>query len=378
MTRRRHSPLVSLDREEALRRVRAQAVARLDALEYPADHPIIRATHAKMRGVSPNTSRLMSAAVIVWLRYCEGEGLDPTDLQQTDAQAYDQWLQERYAPTTAHTSIAMLRVIYKIAHGTGSIPRNPFLGVSVSNPDPLQYTPALTKQEFERLVAMISQEAFGPLARVASKRDLVVFYVTCRIGLRCSEVTGIHWGDLSHDRGVPVVRILGKGRRYATVTLPDDVARMLAWWRAICEEIMGRRTTDEDAVFPSIGKNGEFLRKLAKQKRPLVGVGRRSLYRVFSGIFTRAGIEGDRWGVHVARATAATIGYEHSGDLLGVANMLRHKNLTTTQRYIRRIGDARTIADTWTPTVVLPVIGAPDDEDEPTLLLEAGDEPEAA
>jgi integrase len=188
----------------------------------------------------------------------------------------------------------------------------------------------------------------------AAARDAAMVHLVFRIGLRGIETRRLTWGDITTDRGVSVVRLFGKGRKAATLTLPDDVVAVLASWRSQLEAAAGRTVRHDDAMFPSIGRGSSIIKSAVAKDSALKPISPGRLIQIFKTTLERAGVGGYRRATHTGRATAASIAYEQTGDILGVQKMLRHANLEQSAKYIRRENDCRAMTSSWTPAISSP------------------------
>jgi site-specific recombinase XerD len=71
------------------------------------------------------------------------------------------------------------------------------------------------------------------LSRHGSLRNMAVFYVMARLGLRASEVTALSWGDMVQVQSQWVLSVQGKGKKARMVALPEEGVRLLLEYRRI-------------------------------------------------------------------------------------------------------------------------------------------------
>jgi site-specific recombinase XerD len=340
-----------LETEEALR---TKSRERLLQCGREEDDPLVLLALEYLSALSASSTRPASSHIRDWLIYCQRLGYEVLQVTNTQAKAYAKYLARKFAPTTIQSACAVIRGFYRTAIERDLVRFNPFAKVASGTAEPVVRTPAITQREFEQVSSMLFREATGEHAPLTAVRDAVMFYVVGRFGPRRFEVNRLRWSDLGHDRGRMVLRVMGKGRKPATMTLPDDVISLLEGWRERLERHIERPARARDAVFPSIGQGEWELRAALKEGGPLPPLGTTAITETFQGIFRRAGMGGARMATHVGRATAATIAYEVTGDIVAVQGMLRHANVRSTQGYLRRIGDARSVAGSWRPEVSLP------------------------
>ncbi len=159
------------------------------------------------------------------------------------------------------------------------------------------------------------------LAKARSRRDHLLLLLM-RYGLRCGEIVG--W------RGLPGIRVQDvrdtgiwiKGKGYAAgivqdrlVPMPPDVMELLKSFVSL-----GRRRP-EDKVFPL----SEYWAE-----------------QIVKGYAKRAGIEDwERVGPHRLRAFFATDAKDKGQDAFTIRDLMRHKNITTTNLYVGQSSPAR-------------------------------------
>ena len=151
------------------------------------------------------------------------------------------------------------------------------------------------------------------------KRDRAMLAVLLDHGLRREELCLLKVRDIHDRRGVPHLRIHGKGNKVRHVPLhPASAERLHTYLGA------ARHGAAADApLFQPIQNTG----------RPMTGDG---VYKCVRSYAARSGIAIDGFGVHGLRATAATNALEHEADIARVQHWLGHANISTTRLYDRR------------------------------------------
>ena len=146
-------------------------------------------------------------------------------------------------------------------------------------------------------------------------RDYAILVLLSRLGLRSAEVAGLRLEDIDWRAGEIVVH--GKGRADERLPLPSDVGEAAALYLR-----HGRpdRPPEERAV---------FLRLLA----PIRGLAPQGVSDVVRAASERAGI--GRFGAHRMRHTAGTEMLRAGASLPEVAQVLRHRSVTTTAIYAK-------------------------------------------
>lgn len=162
--------------------------------------------------------------------------------------------------------------------------------------------------------------------RAVGRRDYAMLLLMARLGLRAGEVAALRLDDLDWHQGEVLVR--GKGRRQARLPLPPDVgAALVAYLRHSRPAGADRRV---------------FLRVIA----PAGGLTPQGVNAVVRDACVRAGVP--RVGPHRLRHTAATEMLRSGASLPQIAEVLRHRHLTTTAIYAKVDRAAlRELAQPW-------------------------------
>lgn len=160
----------------------------------------------------------------------------------------------------------------------------------------------------------------------SGRRDYAILILLARLGLRSGEIAAIQLGDLDWRGGEILVR--GKARRQDRLPLPVEVGEALASYlsndRPACE-------------WP------QLILTLYAPPRPLRP---QSIANVVYSACRRAGV--DRVGGHRLRHALATEMLRQGGNLIEIAQVLRHSDIATTAGYakIDRVA-LRSVAHVW-------------------------------
>lgn len=149
---------------------------------------------------------------------------------------------------------------------------------------------------------------------ITKARDLAIFMLMLRAGLRVEEVANLSLGAVDHRRSQLMVRC-GKGAKDRLVYLYEDVANALAAYLQV------RPETDEPRIF--------LVEKGIYKGQPLS----------VRGIQKRAEYYSEKCGVHVSchqlRHTMATDLLNGGADVVTIQYLLGHRRIKTTLRYAR-------------------------------------------
>ncbi len=161
---------------------------------------------------------------------------------------------------------------------------------------------------------------------VVGRRDFAILLLLVRLGLRRGEVVALELDDLDWRRGEIMIR--GKGRHDERLPLPPEVGAALVAYvrrrrpRLACRHLFLRCRAPQGALAPSA------ITSLVYQA------------------CVRAGVP--RLGAHRLRHTAATQMLRHGASLPEIAQVLRHRSLSTTAIYAKVDRTAlRPLAQPW-------------------------------
>ena len=171
-------------------------------------------------GYRGETVRAYTGDLKSWTHWCTSAGVDPVAATRAHIETYARYLEDArdLAPATVARRITTVCGFYRHCTAEGVIDRDPGQFVRRPHVPTESRTLGLTYLEFVSFLhaaAAIGPEANG-LANLLGM-----------LGLRFSEACGVDIGDLGEERGHRVVRVMGKGRKPATIPLPVPVARSL-------------------------------------------------------------------------------------------------------------------------------------------------------
>lgn len=182
--------------------------------------------------------------------------------------------------------------------------------------------PCLNDEELDKFLA-----AFD-LSRPIGKRDYCMARCLVDLGLRCHEVAALQLDDINWYQGVVDLHH-NKNRQEAQLPLPDITGR------AIVDYLRnGRPTTTSRSIF-------------VFHRAPL---GRGVANTTVRGAIRRAFLQANLpWtGTHILRHTMATKMIQRGVTLKEIADVLRHRNMNTTQIYTKvNLPELQQVAMPW-------------------------------
>ena len=180
-------------------------------------------------------------------------------------------------------------------------------------------TPALGDHEVRKLLAAPAGDS------IKAKRDRSILSMLLYHGLRREELCSLRVRDVTMRRGVPHLRVHGKGGKTRYLPLHPGTAELLQDYT----DALGHGGTPSSPLFLPVRNNlnGKIDGAMATD-------GVYKLVRYYAGKVGVGNVEG--FGVHPLRATAATNALDHEADIAKVQEWLGHANIATTRLYDRR------------------------------------------
>lgn len=273
------------------------------------------------RQVSPRTIAAYRDTLRLLLGFVlERAGKMPAQLDLADVDAdtvgsFLNWL-ERHRHNSVRTRNARLAAVHSL-----------FRYASLRHPehaDVIQRVLAIPSKRFNRTsIDFLNQEEVDALLAApdrttwTGRRDHALLVLAIQTGLRVTELTGLHLGDLELGVGAHV-RCRGKGRkRRATPLRPHTVAVLRAW-------LQERGGDSADAVFPNL--QGGTLSPDSVQW--LVAKHTAAAAKHCSSIRSK------RVTPHVLRHSCAMNLLQNGVDLSVIALWLGHESIRSTQLYL--------------------------------------------
>jgi site-specific recombinase XerD len=257
--------------------------------------------YLKRRNYSDHTKRNYLNRLqhyLIWLQV-PVESAEPAHIKHF----IDILLDRRLSPQTINGHLIAIRSFYRYLREEEQVAiDNPVIsGLSLRLPKPLP-----------RFLQDSEVRAFFNV--ISKRRDLAIFMLMLRCGLRVEEVANLTLEVVDHQRNQIMVRC-GKGARDRLVYLNDEVAEALAAYLQL------RPETSESRIF--------LVEKGIYRGKPLS----------VRGIQKRAEYYSKKSGVHVSchqlRHTMATDLLNAGADIVTIQYLLGHSRIKTTMRYAR-------------------------------------------
>jgi integrase/recombinase XerD len=220
------------------------------------------------------------------------------------------------AGATVRRKLAALSSLFEYLCDQNSVPTNPIKGVKRPKVESYEgKTPALGDSQARHLLNLPAGDGLKAL------RDRALLSLLLHHGLRREELARLTVHDVHLRRGVPHLRVHGKGGKLRHIPLHPGTQGLLADYL----EASGHAGDKTAALFRPIRNNrtGELARGLSTD----------GVYKLVRWYAQKLGVT---IGAHALRATAATNALEHEADIAKVQEWLGHANIATTRLYDRR------------------------------------------
>jgi site-specific recombinase XerD len=231
--------------------------------------------------------------------------------------AWRQDLERReLAGSTLRRKLAALSSLFEYLCEQNAVTTNPVDGVKRPKVETNEgKTPALGDAQTRQLLKLPVGEGLQQL------RDRALLSVLFHHGLRREEVCSLTVSSMHPRRGVPHLRVRGKGGKVRNIPLHPGTHELLLDYL----EASGHARDKEGALFRPIRNN-----RTGTVDRPLSADG---VYKIVRGYSAKLGVSSSP---HVARATAATNALDNGADIAKVQEWLGHSDISTTRMYDRR------------------------------------------
>lgn len=266
---------------------------------------------------STHTARGYATGVDRFVAWAQDEGVNILRPDQRDGERYLTRLAETMGPGSANTRLVAARALIQALDWVGLTVSDPFRHVGrVRDPRPVHEVRPDYDLASVRLMLRSARDA----------TDRLIIHLGAGSGLRAAEMLSLTWAAVDLNRRT--VRVLGKGRKPATVPLTDEAIAVLEGLPHRDGPILRSQTPARDGSVRAI--SGSTLRYRVARMAAAAG-------EVTSHREKRARDEDgtiQALGVHRLRHTYATAVAARYG--VEVAQIgLRHASLATTSRYVK-------------------------------------------
>lgn len=174
----------------------------------------------------------------------------------------------------------------------------------------------LTKREINSVLKEVKSKASAKKI----SRDLCLMSLALSTGLRVSAITQINIEDVDFENNT--IKVIEKGDKTRYINFGDNL-----------KELIVKCIEDREKSFSNVSTNALFVSQWGKR---MTTQAVRDLVAKYTG-----GVKGKHITPHKLRASTAMNLYAANVDLLTIASILGHENVTTTQRYTRAYDDKK-------------------------------------
>lgn len=257
--------------------------------------------------VSDNTIKAYNVGLIQFNEYLKENGIKtPT---REDVIAFREQLKETHKPNTVNAYLIAIRNFYS------------WLEYEDITKDITKKIKGI-KLERHHLRRGLSQEEIKNVLSVCKdirEELLIKLMITC--ALRVNEVRNIRLEDFYNDKGVIMLRVLGKARdglKQDSVKIDERIFELI---KQYCREY-----DVKDYLFFSTSNNNKGNRMSTVSFRKIV-----------NNLFKRANLDMDMLSPHSTRHTSVELALESGIALQDVSEFVRHKSISTTMQYAKEL-----------------------------------------
>ncbi len=247
-------------------------------------------------------------------RFLEGSQLSISEVEMADVEDYIISLQ--VAEMAKNRAMSALRTYFRYQASRGMIAKDPtekLKSIKVKKKNPV----FLTQEEYMALMETIHANARGFMGL----RDQTIVALFLSTGARVSELIHVRFQDLQKNpSGLYSIEVLRKGQEMDYVFVNRQASELL-------DRYLSERKGQDfrtDHIF--LSKNGNPLDRTAA-------------FRLIQKYLIMSGIQKKKMGPHVLRHTFATTLMRKNVSLFKIKELMNHKNLKTTERYLHVVED---------------------------------------
>lgn len=268
---------------------------------------------------SPNTVRTYATSLKQWFKYLREKGIKQP--QYDTVFDYKQTLkQQGKKATTIQNYVMAVKQFFKWTEAEELYPdiaRN-VKGAKLSRQFKKDY---LKPSQAKKVLSVIDRST------IEGKRNYCMLAVMLTMGLRTIEIVRANVENIRNVGEDTVLYVYGKGHLSA-----DDPVRMPDHVEAALQEYLNARKVHNasEPLFTSTSNRNKNGRMTTRAIRGIV-----------KKIFRKAGLDSPRLTAHSTRHTAATLSLMNGASVREVQQLLRHKNIQTTEIYAHDLNAAK-------------------------------------
>lgn len=227
--------------------------------------------------------------------------------KRDDVINYRNMLRNNYSGSTVNTYMAGVKAMFKFLSIKGKCP-NLAEDIKGSRYNDIPKKEVLSIEQLQYIYNHLTD-----------KRERALFGLMISTGVRVCEISTANIEDIRQHNGEIVLFVLGKKR--------DSKSEYVKLSQQVLEDInnyIDGRTSGSIFISNSNINYGE-------------GLSIKSLRNIIKNIFRRFGLDRDTLSCHSLRRSFAVISYESGSDIYSIKDVLRHKSINTTTRYLQQV-----------------------------------------
>ena len=257
--------------------------------------------------VSNKTVETYKIALRQFCSYLHEKGIkNPT---REEIIEYREYLKEYLKPTSVNAYLIAIRNLYNYLEYEG-ITKNITKNIKGIKLEQRHLKRGLSQEEIQKVLSVCKDE-----------RERLIIKLMITTALRCNEVVNIQLEDFYEDKGVAMLRVLGKGRDNIKQDIVKIDDRLL---EDIKTYIQNYNITDYLFVSTSNNNNGSKITT-------------KTIRLIVTDLFKKAGLDMNMLSAHSTRHTSCELALENGLDLREVSEFMRHKSLNTTLVYSKEL-----------------------------------------
>jgi len=230
-----------------------------------------------------------------------------------DVLRYKEYLDKRVGSATIQKSVVVLRGFFRYLKMNETYD-DIMYGVRGVNVEKTFKREALSVEEIHKLIATAKEESSKGISKL---RDYAMISLMITTGLRTIEVERANVEDLIFRKYETILFIEGKGHDDK-----DDYVKVSSEVSGIIEDYLRARNDNLKPLFITHSKNHQGERLMTRDIRGIV-----------KNLLRDIGLNDKRYSAHSLRHSVATILLQNGGTLDEVKQILRHKDISTTEIY---------------------------------------------
>jgi len=244
-------------------------------------------------------------------------GMPLSEIGYVELDAYQRWVEEKYAKSTAKKKLTLVRSLLKFGYEHQFFDRDMRNYIRLPKKERARVE---RKLNYEEVQSILDEVRGHPV-----KHPIIAFLLLT--GVRVSELCKLKWGDVHPGlKGHLYVRIIGKGNKERKVRLRQDLYGIILQHRNYFRLSLSVGDQPEEPLFVNSQVNplnDRVIRYMIERVVKKAGI------KKYKGNF-----EEQKISPHWFRHSAATFALDGGANIHEVQSMLGHSDISTTQVYL--------------------------------------------